>query len=113
MTAYPLPALVTRIAQGDSAAMASLYDQTSRLVYALALQAAPDPRSAEEVALEVYLRLWSTAARYDASETSVTAWLAAATSELAQHWTAQRSGRENQTMEPCPHPPPGALGEIA
>ena len=46
--------LIRRIAVGDQAAMAALYDATSRLVYSLVLRILGDPSTAEEVLLDTY-----------------------------------------------------------
>jgi RNA polymerase sigma-70 factor (ECF subfamily) len=102
MTAQPLPALMARIAEGDRSALALLYDQTSRLVYGLALQAVPDARGAQEVALEVYLRVWRNAAAYGAAHSSVLTWLAALTRDSAEEWTEHHPARENQAMDRFP-----------
>jgi RNA polymerase sigma-70 factor (ECF subfamily) len=68
-------ALVRRIATGDQAAMAELYDQTSQMVYGLALRVLGDPSGAEDVMVEVYAQLWRQAIGYDAQRGSPSAWL--------------------------------------
>lgn len=67
--------LVRRIAGGDQAAMADLYDQTNPIVYGLALRILADPSAAEDVMVEVYAQLWRQAAEYDALRGSPSAWL--------------------------------------
>jgi RNA polymerase sigma-70 factor (ECF subfamily) len=63
------------VAGGDPAALAALYDATSRQVYGLALRILRDRGEAEEVALDVYLHVWQGAGRYDAGRGSVETWL--------------------------------------
>lgn len=70
-----LIALVQRIAQGDQAALATLYDQTNRLVYGLILRVLGDTSTAEEVLLDVYTQVWRQAANYDTSRGTPLAWL--------------------------------------
>jgi RNA polymerase sigma-70 factor (ECF subfamily) len=112
MASQPLSALVAGIAQGDQGSLAALYDQTSRLVFGLALQALPNAAAAEEVALEVYARVWRTASRYDGG-VSVLTWLAATTRDLTREWTLTHPGRENRTMEQLPEALLAARKEVA
>jgi RNA polymerase sigma-70 factor (ECF subfamily) len=55
--------------------MAALYDESSRLVHSVAMRVLGDPADADEVTLDVYTQVWKTAATYEASRGSVTAWL--------------------------------------
>ena len=49
--------LVRRMAAGDHAAMAEFYDQTSALVFGLALRIVGDHGAAEDIAVEVYAQV--------------------------------------------------------
>lgn len=53
-----------RIGRGDPAALESLYDATSTMVYSLALRIVRDPRDAQEVTVDAYHRVWRSASRY-------------------------------------------------
>jgi len=70
-----LISLVQRIAKGDQAALAALYDGTNRLVYGLILRVLGDSSTAEEVLLDVYTQVWRQAASYDTGRGSPLAWL--------------------------------------
>jgi RNA polymerase sigma-70 factor (ECF subfamily) len=70
-----LISVVQKIAQGDQAALASLYDSTNRLAYGLILRVLGDASSAEEVLLDVYTQIWRQAANYDISRGAPMAWL--------------------------------------
>jgi RNA polymerase sigma-70 factor (ECF subfamily) len=66
---------VQRVAKGDQAALASLYDSTNRLVYGLILRVLGDSSTAEEVLLDVYTQVWRQAVSYDVGRGSPLAWL--------------------------------------
>ena len=70
-----LRSLLARVAAGEAAALATLYDATAARVYAVALRITRDAGSAEEVVSDVYLQVWKTAARYDVARGPVIAWL--------------------------------------
>lgn len=67
--------LLQRSAAGDESAFASLYDETSSLVYSLAMRMLANVEDAEEVTLDVYNQAWRIAANFDATRGTVTAWL--------------------------------------
>ena len=66
---------VARCATGDQAALAALYDESSRLVYSLILMIVRNPADAEEVTLDVNTTVWNSALRYDDSRGGVFGWL--------------------------------------
>ena len=70
-----LAGLLRRIARGDEAAFAALYDATSARVHGLVLRVVRDPAQAEEVTQEVFLQVWRQASRYDESLGSAISWL--------------------------------------
>lgn len=71
----PDAGLLGRVAYGDMAAFEELYDRYSPIVYGMVLHVLRDPSQAEEVAQEVLVEAWRTAARFDAERGSVRAWL--------------------------------------
>lgn len=70
------PELVARVKQGDDAALGTLYDRHSALVYKLTRTIVGGDADAEEVTTDVFLQLWERADRFDASRGSLRAWLA-------------------------------------
>src|SRR6478609_2256604 len=59
--------LLRRAARADESAFAALYDVTSRRVYGMVLRVVRDPAQAEEVTQEVFLEIWRTSGRFDAT----------------------------------------------
>ena len=67
--------LLTRVARGDEAAFAAVYDSLGAAVYGLARRVIRDPARAEEVAQEVFLQVWQTAARFDPERGRAKSWV--------------------------------------
>lgn len=63
-----------RVQQGDQAAFAAFYDMLSARVFGAVSRVLRDPAMSEEVAQEVFVELWRTAARFDSERGNVTAW---------------------------------------
>jgi RNA polymerase sigma-70 factor (ECF subfamily) len=68
-------ALMRRIAEGDEAALAVVYDRYARLVYAVALRVLRNADVAEEVSQDVFYQLWRTASDFNPSRGSLSGWL--------------------------------------
>jgi RNA polymerase sigma-70 factor, ECF subfamily len=67
--------LVKAIGQQDQGALSRLYDRYARVLYALAFKMLGSVEEAEEVVLDVFSKVWSSAASYDASRGRVDNWL--------------------------------------
>ncbi|HLX44673.1 MAG TPA: sigma-70 family RNA polymerase sigma factor [Bryobacteraceae bacterium] len=70
-----LAGYLSRCAAGDQSALAALYDETSRLVYSMALRVLSQPSDAEEVTLDVYMQVWRSARAYTDKRGNVGTWL--------------------------------------
>ena len=91
--------LIARVASGDELALASLYDETGRLVYGLLLRMLSDAAAAEEVLLDVYTQVWRQAASYSRERGAPLAWLT--TIARSRAIDRLRAGRaERQKTEP-------------
>ena len=68
--------LLARVQAGEDAAMASLYDRYSRLVYSVALRVLRDAASAEDIMQEVLMQVWRSPAGFASMRGSLGGWLA-------------------------------------
>jgi RNA polymerase sigma-70 factor (ECF subfamily) len=69
------PQLVARAANGESHALSQLYDQSSTVLFSLALRILGDREQAADVLLEIYLDVWRKVVRYDVGRGTPIAWL--------------------------------------
>lgn len=67
--------LLTLVGRGDERAFAAVYDALGSSVYGLARRVIRDPSRAEEVSQEVFIQVWQSAARFDASRGSAKSWV--------------------------------------
>src|SRR5688572_14001234 len=67
--------IVERMAQGDGAALAELYDRHGRIVFSLAARILSDHGEAEDLTQDVFALAWRNAPRYDPARGAVAAWL--------------------------------------
>jgi len=58
-------ALIQLVANGDSAALAALYDRYGRLAYGLAYRVLSDGSAAEEAVQDAFLQVWRKASTFD------------------------------------------------
>ncbi len=71
----PASALLTRIAGGDQAAFADLYDLLSSRVFGLILRVLVNRSQSEEVLQEVFLEIWQTASHFTADRGRGRTWI--------------------------------------
>jgi RNA polymerase sigma-70 factor, ECF subfamily len=67
--------LMERVLRRDASAMETLYDRYGRPVYSLVLRISQQPASAEEIVQDVFMQLWKSADRFEASRGSLAPWL--------------------------------------
>lgn len=114
--------LISLIAQSQEPALTQLYDRYHRLVFSLALAIVNDRETAEEVVLDVFMRVWQKAGTYRVEQAKVTTWLthiarhhaidilrrrAARLDQSALHWEDFISNLESS------HPDPQESAELS
>ena len=67
--------LITQTAQGDQAALATLYDRSSPQVYGLIFKILGNREAAEEVTLDAYTQVWRQAHTFDKTRGTPGGWL--------------------------------------
>jgi RNA polymerase sigma-70 factor (ECF subfamily) len=67
--------LLGSVARGDQAAFSEVYTRVSGPVFGLIQRVLRDPAQSEEVAQEVLLSIWKSAARFDENKGSAMAWI--------------------------------------
>lgn len=67
-------AILQRVARGDEAALAALYDRFAPLLYAIARRILGDDQEARDALQEGFLCLWDTVADYDPSRNNAFSW---------------------------------------
>ncbi|MER7957087.1 sigma-70 family RNA polymerase sigma factor [Streptomyces sp. NPDC096030] len=74
-SAPDLPEVMARVAHGDQQAFTAVFEAVSGPVLGLVRTVLRDPAQSEEVAQEVLVEVWRTAARYQPSRGSVMTWV--------------------------------------
>ena len=112
-TTPPLDSLMTRVAQGDAEAFSDLYDQTSSMVYGLALRVVRSEAMAEEITQEVYLQVWRQASGFDAQRGSVKSWMATLAHRRAVDVVRRSQSARDRELKVPADGPEADIAEIA
>ena len=68
-------ALLDRIIQKDRSALSALYDRYARIIYSVAHRSLGSAEESEEVVIDVFAKIWATAARYNPDKARVDTWI--------------------------------------
>lgn len=85
--------LTQRVARGDEEALGLLYDRFGQAVYSLCLRIVRDSATAEELTQEVFVRLWRSAASFDAQRGRLSTWVLRIAHNLALNEIRRRQSR--------------------
>ena len=91
------PALIELIAQKNEGALEELYDRYNRLIFSVAINVVGRREEAEEVALDVFTRVWERAGSYNPERAKVYTWL----TRMARNRSIDVLRREN--VRPLKH----------
>jgi RNA polymerase sigma-70 factor, ECF subfamily len=90
-------ALIDGLRRRDPEAMARLYDQFGRAVYALIHRIVQNPGVAEDLVQETFLRVWNQAQALDPERGSVAAWLLTVARHRAIDWKRSADGKRDSS----------------
>lgn len=93
-------ALLSRMADGDEAALGVLYDLWAERVHALAFWILKDADDAEDVVEETFWQVWRTASRYDGKRSAGSTWLMMIARSRALDRLRSRRRRADWTAAP-------------
>lgn len=101
-----------KIARGDEAAFARLYDESSPFVFGLILRMLADQADAEEVTLDVYHEVWRKAVSFNSRRGQAAGWLMMlARSRAIDHIRSRAARRRTEQPLPAGFPDGGAGGD--
>jgi RNA polymerase sigma-70 factor (ECF subfamily) len=101
-----------KIARGDEAAFARLYDESSPFVFGVILRMLADQADAEEVTLDVYHEVWRKAVSFDSRRGQAAGWLMMlARSRAIDHIRSRAARRRTEQSLPDGLPDGGAAGD--
>jgi RNA polymerase sigma-70 factor (ECF subfamily) len=94
--------LLRRLARGEHAALAEVYDRYAGLVHGLALRILRDAAEAEDVVQDAFVQIWRQAPRYDAERGSPEAWVCTIARTRALDRLRRRASRREESDEGAP-----------
>jgi RNA polymerase sigma-70 factor (ECF subfamily) len=103
-------ALVRLISNTSEGALGELYERYNRLVHSLALHVIGDQATAEEITLDVFMRVWERAGTYRSERAKVSTWLSSITRSRSIDELRRRGARPEQhsvswaEVTPAVHP---------
>lgn len=87
--------LVTRMKAGDEAAVGTIYDRYSPMVFGILMGILREQTAAEELLRDLFVQLWRTAADFDAGRGSLLAWLTVMARNRALALVRAAAGQES------------------
>ena len=93
-----LAAALSRVAQGDRAAFAQVYQHTSAKLFAVCLRVLRNRSEAEDALQEAFIKIWLKAPAFDAGRSSPITWLAALARNTAIDRLRARASRPSEPL---------------
>lgn len=91
---------IAEIRAGDAGALARLYDESSPVLFSLAVRMLADRADAEEVVLDVYAQVWRSAGTFDPARAGAAGWLILLCRSRCIDRLRSRAGRERPGAVP-------------
>lgn len=88
---------LSRVGDGDRAALRQVYDLTSAKLFGICLRICGDRAVAEDVMQDVYIKVWQRAGRFDAERGSPITWLATIARNAALDWRRSPAARPTES----------------
>ncbi|GKS64448.1 RNA polymerase sigma factor [Nitrospira sp.] len=104
------PKIAARSGKGDHLAFSQLYDQSSRVLFSLAVRILGNREEAEEVLQSLYIGVWRKTVRYDVGRGTPIAWLLTLTRSRAierLRSSSSRVPRQDGSSDDIPNLPAG------
>jgi RNA polymerase sigma-70 factor, ECF subfamily len=95
-------ALIDRIKLRDQEAMVALHARYSDLVYSIAYRVLDDRLTVEECVQDAFMKVWQSAAQFDATRGPFIAWLIGISRNVAIDKLRQRGRQRVSSQEPLP-----------
>jgi RNA polymerase sigma-70 factor (ECF subfamily) len=92
-------ALLARVADSDSQALALLYERYARLVYSLALRILNNGELAEDIVQETFWRVWRRSSTYQARRGSVVGWISGIARNLSIDELRRQRARPSEVRD--------------
>lgn len=105
--------ILARVASGDTAAINACYDRFGGLVWSLARRFCHNPTDAEDAVQEIFIDLWKSAERFDASIASETTFVAMIARRRLIDRTRRRQRRPPMPTLPEQAAAPEARGDLS
>jgi RNA polymerase sigma factor (sigma-70 family) len=95
-------ALLARMARGDEAALAELYDRFGRIAYGLAARILRDQALAEDAVQDAFLGAWRTAAAFNPARGTASTWLMTMVHRRAVDLVRREDRRKTSPLDDAP-----------
>jgi len=92
--------LLGMVQQKDKAALEVIYDRYSRLVFSIAYHLVSDDAIAEEITMDIFVRVWEKASQYQSDRAKVTTWLTSLTRNRSIDWLRKNATRTKAQDNP-------------